>query len=199
MAVAEVRTQSEPARHRPPRVFLAAQRIKVKGALFNEIATPGDGARDGRLLLRMDQTNVPLAGSNESGSARAVPRLCRDRSSLFSPAATPIRRSIPRPSHPPRPSPDTTWTTILMIPSATHRTTPGAAAVVEWCAHASTLHASGWAGSPGVRHDWLRWPHGGGRSARRNSNGSQMAVPKYFGFERHLWMAFAGDLTLRLA
>jgi hypothetical protein len=32
-------TQSEPARHRPPRVFLAAQRIKVKGALFNEIAT----------------------------------------------------------------------------------------------------------------------------------------------------------------
>ena len=26
-------------------------------ALFNEIATPGDGARDGRLLLRIDQTN----------------------------------------------------------------------------------------------------------------------------------------------
>ena len=29
---------------------------KVKRALFiNEIATPGDGARDGRLLLRIDQ------------------------------------------------------------------------------------------------------------------------------------------------
>jgi hypothetical protein len=54
------------------RPFLAAHRIKVKRALFNEIATPGDGACDGRLPLRIDQTNVPLAGSNESGSVRAV-------------------------------------------------------------------------------------------------------------------------------
>jgi hypothetical protein len=61
-------------------VFLAAHRIKVKRALFNQIATPGDGARDGRLPLRIDQTNVPLAGSNESGSARAVLHLCRGRS-----------------------------------------------------------------------------------------------------------------------
>jgi hypothetical protein len=62
------------------RVFLTAFRIKAKRPLFNEIATSGDGARDGRLLLRIDQTNVPLAGSNELGSARAVPRLCRGRS-----------------------------------------------------------------------------------------------------------------------
>jgi hypothetical protein len=38
------------------------------------------GARVGRLPLRIDQTNVPPAGSNGSGSARAVPRLCRGRS-----------------------------------------------------------------------------------------------------------------------
>jgi hypothetical protein len=31
-------------------------------------------------VVRRDQTNVPLAGSNDSGSARAVPRLCRGRS-----------------------------------------------------------------------------------------------------------------------
>ena len=47
--------------------FLAARRIKVKRALFNEIATSGDGARDGRRLLRIDQTNVPSAGSNGVG------------------------------------------------------------------------------------------------------------------------------------
>src|ERR1700729_451995 len=61
-------------------IFLTANRIKMKRALFNEIATSGDGARDGRLPLRIDQTNVPPAGSNGSGSARAVPRLCRGRS-----------------------------------------------------------------------------------------------------------------------
>ena len=32
---------------------------------------------------------------------------------------------------PPRSLPATTWTTILTIPSATHRTTPGAAVVVK--------------------------------------------------------------------
>ena len=37
--------------------ILVAHRIKVKRAVFNEIATPGDGAHDGRLLLRTDQTN----------------------------------------------------------------------------------------------------------------------------------------------
>jgi hypothetical protein len=48
---------------------LAAFRIKVKRALFNVIATLGDGARENvRLFLRMDETNVPLA------------RLCRSRS-----------------------------------------------------------------------------------------------------------------------
>jgi hypothetical protein len=47
--------------------WLAAFRIKVKRALFNEIATSGYGARDG-LLLRINQTNVSLA------------RLCRGRS-----------------------------------------------------------------------------------------------------------------------
>ena len=30
-------------------LLLTAHRIKVKRALFNEIATPGDGARDGQL------------------------------------------------------------------------------------------------------------------------------------------------------
>jgi hypothetical protein len=58
----------------------------------------------------------------------------------------PIRRSIPRRSRPPRSSPAATWTTILTIPSATHRTTPGAAVAVavavEWCVHASTIHCA---------------------------------------------------------
>ena len=110
--------------------------LGVKRALFNETATPGDGARDGRLLLCIDQTNVQLAGSNESGSARAVPRLCRGRS------ACPHR--LQRQSggqslvadgrgRPPKSSPATTWTTILTIPSATHRTTPGAAAGANPC------------------------------------------------------------------
>jgi hypothetical protein len=40
----------------------------------------------------------------------------------------------------------TTWTTILTILSAMHRTTPGAAAVVEWCAHASTIRSRWLAG-----------------------------------------------------
>ena len=65
------RSACDPRRHQP-RPFLAAYRIKVKRALFNEIATSGYGAPDGRLPLRIDQTNVPLAGSM-SGSARAVP------------------------------------------------------------------------------------------------------------------------------
>jgi hypothetical protein len=42
---------------------------KVKRALFNEIATPGDGACDGRLPLRIDQTNVQLARLCRGGSA----------------------------------------------------------------------------------------------------------------------------------
>ena len=45
-----------------------------------------------------------------------------------------------------------TLAAILTIPSATHRTTPGTAALaVEWCAHASTIHTlarGGWQGSP---------------------------------------------------
>jgi hypothetical protein len=40
------------------------------------IAAPGDGARDGRFFLRIDQANVPPAGSDQLGSARTVPRLC---------------------------------------------------------------------------------------------------------------------------
>ena len=43
-------------------------------------------------------------------------RLCRASQRFFSPAVTPIRRSIPRRSRRPRSSPATTWTTILTIP-----------------------------------------------------------------------------------
>jgi hypothetical protein len=51
------------------RPFLAAHRIKVKHALFNEIATSGYGARDGRL---------PCASTKQTPHWSA--RLCRGRS-----------------------------------------------------------------------------------------------------------------------
>jgi hypothetical protein len=47
-------------------------------------------------------------------------------------AVTPIRGLISRRARPPRSSPATTWTTILTIPPAMHRTKPGAeAAAIE--------------------------------------------------------------------
>jgi hypothetical protein len=61
---------------------------------------------------------------NEGVSAPCVPRLCRGR------GASP-RRLLRGP--PPRSSPATTWRTILTIPSATRRTTPGAAAGANPC------------------------------------------------------------------
>jgi hypothetical protein len=61
-----------------------------------------------------------------------------------------------------------TLAAILTIPSATHRTTPGTAALaVEWCAHASTIHTlarGGWQGSPRCAPRLAgRYRHGGDR------------------------------------
>ena len=64
------------------------------------------------------------------GATCGFPSFSRSRRSRL-PAATPIRRSIPRRSRPPRSSPAITRTPILTIPSATRRTTPVAAAAVK--------------------------------------------------------------------
>jgi hypothetical protein len=145
----------------------SGRRIELKLSVRCSMRSPPSATERVKadFLLRIDQTNVPLAGSNESGSARTVLRLGRGRSASPSPAATPIRRSIPRRSRPPRCSPAATWTTILTIPSTTHRITRGAAVAVavavEWCVQCHSITAargSSWLtrsragqGSPGVR------------------------------------------------
>src|ERR1700733_13604176 len=89
------------------------------------------GEPDGRLLLRIDQANIPLAvvrhPRRHSVRALRLQRQSGDQS-LVATALPGLRR--PRPPGPP---PATTWTTILTIPSATHRTTPGAAAAANPC------------------------------------------------------------------
>jgi hypothetical protein len=113
------------------------------------------GEPDGRLLLRIDQTNVPLAGSNKLGSARAVPRLCRGRRRSHSPAATPIRMLISRRGPPQESSPAPTFpATIRMIPANTRRqaaSTPAVAVAVEAARHARRPRAS-------TRRRSERWP-----------------------------------------
>ena len=79
---------------------------------------------------------MPAINLTDDGSAS----LSQSRRSHWQ-AVTPIRGLISRPALPPRSLPATTWTTILTIPPAMHRTKPGteAAAIEAGRADAPTI------------------------------------------------------------